>query len=212
MKLISKIISILLAGVALLGLSGCDSDIASTINESVTLPEQYSITYEVETATGEVRTVRKIQDADDNVYFLSGNKEMLFIKDGDLYALYEKDSSGEYVARGIQAAYNEAYVDSVSAKFLDYAERSIKKFIPGMEQTGEQEALGRTRLVYGVTVGAESTGVTYTFFVDKETGICMGWDETKLVSGHDLGTDGEVFTCTEFVTENIPSLKDLITE
>lgn len=212
MKLISKIISILLAGAVLLGLSGCDSDIARTINESVTLPEQYSITYEVETTTGEVRTVRKIQDADGNVYFLSGNEEMLFIKDGDLYALYEKDFSGEYVARGIQAAYNEAYVDSVSAEFLDYAERSIKKFIPGIEQTGEQEVLGRTCLVYGVTVGAESTGVTYTFFVDKETGICMGWDEIKKVSGHDLGTDGEEFTCTEFVTENIPSLKDLITE
>lgn len=217
MKLFKKMISVLLTGAALLGLAGCganfwDNDIAQTVESSVTIPEQYSITYEVETAVGEIRTVKKIRDGEGNIYFQSGDEDHLFIRDGDLYALYEKDSTGEYVARGLQAAYNETYVDSVSAEFLTYAERSKQQFVPGMQESGEEEVLGRPCLVYGVTVGAENTGVTYSFFVDKETGICMGWDESKRVSGQDLGADGEVFSCTEFITKDVSSLKELITE
>lgn len=210
MKKISKIASALLTGIVLLGIAGCHSAIANTVNASVSLPEQYSITYEVETATGEVRTVRKIRDADSNVYFQSGNEEMLFIKDGDLYALYEKGSSGEYVARGIQAAYNEAYVDSVSVEFLGYAEKSKEQFIPGMESIGLEEVLGRACEVYGVKLGNDDTGISYSFYVDKETGICLGFASRKSAVGIDLGIDGEIFTCTEFVVGNIPSLIGLL--
>lgn len=210
MKHFRKVLSFLLMGVALLGLTGCDGNIAKKVNESVTIPDQYSITYEVETPVGKIKTVQKVQDSDGNVFFRSGAEELLFIKDGNLYALYEKDASGQYVARGMQAAYNAAYVDSVTAEFLNYTDRSKQKFLPGMKENGEQEILGRTCLTYSIAVGTESTGVTYSFYVDKETGICMGWDENKLASGYDLGVDGEVFCCTEFTVEDIPSLKTLI--
>lgn len=212
MKIIRKMTFFLLSVVILLGIAGCDSGIADTVNASVALPEQYSITYEVKTATGEVRTVRKIRDSDGNVYFQSGKEEMLFIKDGDLYALYEKDSTGIYVARGVQAAYNEAYVDSVSSEFLSYAEQSKKQFIPGMESIGEETIHGRACDVYGVMLGSADTGVSYSFYVDQETGICLGFDSNKSAGGVDLGVDGDVFTCTEFETVNVISLTGLLSE
>ena len=54
----------------------------------VSLPEQYSITYEIESAEGIVRTVQKTKDADGNVYFRSDEEELLFLIDGDNYTLY----------------------------------------------------------------------------------------------------------------------------
>ncbi|MGM9602944.1 MAG: hypothetical protein ACI3W5_15340 [Faecousia sp.] len=199
------------------GLTGCSAgfsgnDIAKTINESVTMPEQYSITYEVESASGEIHTVQKMVDSEGNTYFKDGAEELLFIKEENNYALYQKDADGCFTTKDGSAVYNSTYVKTSTAAFLTYAERSKKQFIPGMNESGEKEVLGRTCLVYSVGVGAEDTGVTYSVLVDKETGICMGWEEAKAIFGHDVGIDGENFTCTEFLTEDIPSLRTLLGE
>lgn len=217
MKVITKIVAVLALGAMLFSLAGCsldifNNDIAETVNGSVTMPEQYSIAYEVETAEGAVYTVKKVQDSDGNIYFKSGENEMLFIKGDKLYSLYVKDSDGKFISRDLADGYNMSYIDTATAEFATYAEQSKKQFIPGMKNDGEKEVLGRTCLVYSVSVGAENTGVTYTFLVDKETGICLGWEESKMVAGNELGSDGEIFECTEFITENVPSLKDLIKE
>lgn len=219
MKIYKKILAGFIGGALILamlcGLAACgynifDNNIADTINTSVTIPEQYSISYEIEDATGVVRTMTKTVDADGNVYFSYGEKEKLFIKDGDLYQLYQKDSNEEYKATGAQAAYNQTFVDSETADFLTYAEQSKKQFIPGIKSNGEQEVVGRTCYVYGVALGSEKTGVSYSFYVDKETGICLGFESGKSAAGVDLGIDGAIFTCTEFITENIPSLAELL--
>lgn len=198
-----------------LGLTGCSTnfsgnDIAKTIDESVTIPAQYSITYEVESASGAIRTVQKIVDGEGNTYFRNGAEELLFLREEGLYALYQKDANGAFTAKDSSAVYNSAYVDTSTAAFQACAERSKKQFLPGMDQSGEKEVLGRTCLVYSVGIGVKDTGVAYSVLVDKETGICMGWGETKAVFGHDVGFDGEIFTCTEFLTDDIPSLRTLL--
>lgn len=214
MKHLKTIILFALVGATLLLFAGCGIDwpSADEIDNSVTLPEQYSITYEVETPEGVIRTIKKTVDADGNVYFKSGDIEKLFVKDGNLYALYTKDADGNFTALDTSNAYNQSYVDTETAGFMTYAEQSKKQFIPGMESSGEEVRLERTCLVYTIKLGGDNTGISYSFYVDKDTGICLGFESDKHIAGSDLGADGEVFRCTEFVTENIESLKNLISE
>lgn len=215
MKGLKRIIPVLLIGAAALSLAGCSFDftqkgIAGTINNSVSLPNQYRITYEVESTDGAIRTVSKSKDSDGNIYFKSGDTELLFIAEGKNYVLYKNEKNGKFSAVDSNAVYNATYVNSATNEFTQYAEKSKEQFNPGMKSNGEQEMLSRTCRVYGVKIGTANTAVTYTLFVDKETGVCLGWKEEKQVAGHDLDADGEMFRCTEFITKEVPSLKTLI--
>lgn len=221
MRIYKKILTGFIRGILmltmLLGLSACgnnifDNNIADEINTSVTIPNQYSISYKIEDATGVVRTMTKTVDADGNVYFSYDKIEQLFIKEGELYQLYQKDSNGEYKATDTQAAYNQTFVDSETSDFLEFAQQSKKQFIPGIKSNGEQDVVGRTCYVYSVALGSEKNGISYSFYVDKETGICLGFESGKTAAGVDLGIDGEIFTCTEFATEDVPSLIELLPE
>lgn len=197
------------------GLTACgmfNGNIADTVENSVTYPEQYSITYEAEDENGAVRTVTKTVDADGNIYFASGETEKLFVKDGDMYRLYQRDVDGEFVAADGQTAYEQETVDSETSEFASFAEQSKNQFIPGMESSGEEEVLGRTCYVYGVKIGSDNNGISYAFYVDKETGICLGFESSMSAAGVALGADGEAFACTEFLTEEIPTLTELLPE
>ncbi len=179
------------------------SGASESILNVVKMPEQYSITYEIESSEGVIYTIQKTKDADGNIYFRSSEEELLFLTDGNNYILYQSDGSGNFSADDRDALYNTTYVDTVTEKFMEYAEKSKKQFIPGMGSTEEQIVSGRKCAVYTVETGAAN-------FVDKETGICLGWEEVKAISGHELETDDEVFRCTEFLTENIPFLTTLL--
>lgn len=212
MKHLKAIILSVLIGVSLLLFASCDLPNAGEIDGSVTLPEQYSITYELETPEGVVTTVKKAVDAEGNVYFKSGDIEKLFIKDGKLYKLYTKDEGGNFTVLDTSASYNQTYVDNETAEFMTYAEQSKKQFIPGVKSGAEQELLGRTCLVYTIKLGGDNTNLSYFFYVDKETGICLGFESDKQIAGAELGADGQVFHCTEFLTEDIEPLSNLILE
>lgn len=232
MKKRSLIFPAVLAGVLLISFAGCSAPQAGgstasnstqsevtgsstetgtdSIYSSIRLPEQYSITYEIETTEGIIHTVQKTKDADGNIYFRSSEDELLFLADGNNYTLYQPDENGDFSADDKDALYNTTYVDTVTEKFMEYAEKSQKQFTPGLESTGEQVVSGRECAVYKIETGAGNFSVTYQFYVDQETGICLGWEEGKEISGHELEADGEVFRCTEFLTENIPSLTLLL--
>ena len=230
MKMRNLLFLAVLAGVLLISFAGCSavpegnpdtntSSQAADVSASggpesalnvVTIPEQYSITYEVESAEGVVYTVQKIKDADGNIYFRSSEEELLFLANGNNYILYQPDGSGNFSADDQNVLYNSTYVETATGKFMEYAEKSQKQFIPGMESTGDQIVSGRECAVYTVETGVANFSVVYQLYVDQETGICLGWEEEKAISGHELEADGEVFRCTEFLTGNIPSLTALL--
>lgn len=215
MKGLKCLTSVLLTGMMAFSSAGCsgnftETGIAATINNSVTMPDQYRIVYEVESANGVIFTVEKAKDSDGNVYYKSEDEELLFLVDGTNYIQYEKNEAGAFVASDLDVTYNADHVALATDGFMEYAEKSKEKFMPGMKNDGEQEKLGRTCRIYSVSVGTANTAVTYTCSSDKETGICLGWDETKKVVGNDLDTDSAIFTCTEFITEDVLSLKTLI--
>ena len=223
MKMRNLIFPAALAGAMLISFAGCSvtparnaetnvsseatnmstSEVPENIPKTAMMPEQYSITYEIESSEGVIYTIQKTKDADGNIYFRSSEEELLFLTDGNNYILYQSDGSGNFSADDRDALYNTTYVDTVTEKFMEYAEKSKKQFIPGMGSTEEQIVSGRKCAVYTVETGAAN-------FVDKETGICLGWEEVKAISGHELETDDEVFRCTEFLTENIPFLTTLL--
>lgn len=217
-----KAIAVIISIVAIMGIGaglvGCtlqnrDSSISAEIyTQSVTMPETYSITYEVETIKGAVLTIQKTVDSEGNVYFRSGREEMLFLREDDNYVLYTGNGDGTFTAHTNAAVYSKTYVDSSTAEFRVYAEQSLQKYLPGMKQSGEKEVLGRTCTVYTVGIGYKDTGVSYELFVDSETGICLGWENSKELFGKDLRFDGEIFACTEFITEDVPSLREMISE
>lgn len=201
MKKIAKLgLNVLVLALAgLLALTGCSAksagELTQTILQAVTLPESYSIAYEVTDAAGGIRTVKKTVDAAGNVYFADGEQELLFLRQQD----------GTYLdAEGTR--HTAQAVDEATAAFADCAERSRQQFMPGMEQGDDQQALGRSCRTYRVQVGTESTGIRYTLIVDAETGVCMGWQESAEAMGHALDASGETFTCTEFVTDAVPAL------
>lgn len=217
MKMLKRIFGLLLTAGMICCFAGCsldilDNDIAATVNSSVTMPEQYSITYEIETTEGTIHTVKKALDSDGNIYFKSGSTELLFMKGDKHYTLYEKNADGQFVSSDSAEGYNLTYVEEATSEFSNYAQKSKNQFLPGMNSDGEKEFLGRTCLTYSIHVGAENIGVTYTFLVDEETGICLGWEEAQKVADFDLGADGEIFECTQFITEGVPSLEELIAD
>lgn len=198
-----------LVGVALASFVGCNLPSVQNVQDLVQYPEQYSITYEIESKDGTVTKVQKIVDGQGNVYFKSGDAEKLFIKDGNQYTLYEKDESGAFAASA-DATYVQTYVTEQTKVFSQYAEMSRNQMMPTAKQSGTATVLGRECLVYTISVGGANTGVHYSYFVDKQTGICMGYDSGMSALGFEMGADGDVFRCTEFETENIASLSDLI--
>lgn len=230
MKMRNLIFPAALAGAMLISFAGCSvtparnaetnvsseatnmstSEVPENIPKTAMMPEQYSITYEIESAEGVIHTIQKAKDADGNIYFHSSEEEMLFLADGNNYILYQPDENGNFSTRDPDTLYNATYVENVTEKFMEYAEKSEDRFVPGMESAGEQTVSGRECAVYTVETGVANFSVTYQLYVDKETGICLGWEEGKAVSGYDLEADDEVFRCTEFLTENIPSLTSLL--
>lgn len=136
----------------------------------------------------------------------------VFLADGDNYMLCRPNGEGKFSAEDPDVLYNAAYVETATGKFMEYAGESQKRLIPGIESTEEQTVLDRTCDVYKVETGAGNFLVTYQFYVDQETGVCLGWEEGKAIGDYELEADREVFRCTEFLTEDIPSLTTLLEE
>lgn len=211
MKNFKKILVLALVLVAVAAFVGCNLPSVEDVKGLVVYPEQYSITYEIESKGGTITTVQKIVDGEGNVYFKSGDNEQLYIKDGDRYVLYQKDQNGKFVTFA-GSTYTQSYVEEQTKQFASYVEASRNQMMPTAKKSGTAQVLERECDVFTITVGSEKTGVCYSYYVDRETGICLGYESGMSAAGFDLGADNDVFRCVEFVSENVQSLKTLIEE
>ena len=182
--------------------SSCAVSTPEEIIGTVSLPDTYSIVYEVEEKNGVITTVGKTVDKNGNVYFQSGETELIFIKDGSNYIEYTRSSDGEFVSE-LGKKVDSAYVSDATAEFHGYVEQSMKKNIPTVEKMGESNILGRACEVYNVKVGIKSFNVSYTYFVDSETGVCLEYSAEMTLAGISTNTDETTFTCVEFITESV---------
>lgn len=106
--------------------------------------------------------------------------------------------------------YNDTYVNAETVEFLKYAEQSKDQFIPGIECNGEKEILGRDCLSYSVKIGTNNTAVIIFFSRRSRNRNMHGMERGKTIGGIEKSADSDLFTCTEFVTENIFPLQNLI--
>ena len=191
-------------------MSGCSAaglertvEKAVEINQSVSFPDQYSITYQVLNSDGTITTVSKAKDTSGSIYYRSGETEKLYVcVSSNHFNLYEKDDSGEFKLVSDWEGYTSVYIREETKPFTEYAETSKKKNLPTVRNTGESEIAGRTCNSYEIKTGVGNFVVTYTFQVDQETGICLGWQESSMVGKISTG-DASSFTCVDFQTENI---------
>jgi len=210
MKRRNSIVVLVLGILIIMGcMTGCSeldkmAEKSAEVNQSVSLPEQYRIAYEVTGFDGKTVQIEKAKDESGNIYFRFGEIEKLYIKTSDnQYSIYEKDNDGKFKLLSDWKGHTASYVQNETKDFLKYAEALVRIGSPSNESTGDCEVSKRVCAGYEFKIGASSTAVTYTLQVDKETGVCMSFEKT-FESKNNIGiNDFETIKCTLFQTENI---------
>lgn len=209
MKKIISIVLIAVLAVALAAVSLSSCGIIDKVENAVTYPDTYSITYEITSPDGLIHTVTKTVDADGNVYFKSKDSEKLFINDSGYYTLYEKGSEGAFLAVD-DVKYTAEAVENEISLFDSYARMTTNKFIPTARCVGEQTVVDRVADTYKIGVNLFAVSFFHYYYVDQATGICLGVDVVNETFGNETKDNEETFVCTRFVTENIENLANKI--
>jgi len=207
-----KLLSIVICIISLFGiftLSSCEK--LEELENAVNYPDAYSITYEITNADGTIHTITKTVDENGSVYIKTADTEKLFIKNDDSYTLYEKNTDGKFVAES-DKKYTEKVVNETCAEFEKYADESKNKFMPTAKKDGEDELAGRKCEIYKLGVGTENNSAYYYYYVDIETGICLGVKVKQTALGNEIEHEGDSFICKEFITANIEDLSDKISK
>lgn len=209
MKRILALILCVVLGVSALALSSCN--IISDLANAVTYPDSYLLSYEVTNADGTIFTITKMVDDNGNVYYRNADVEIVYILEGSGYVKYEKNEMGEF-ARTSDTKLTKTAMDNETKEICSYAEKSLNKFMPTATQEADAEMLGRVCEVYKIGVGDEDNSSYHYYFVDNETGICLGMEVKNTALGSNVPHNGESFICTEFTVGNVYNIEDVISK
>ncbi len=165
------------------------------------LPEEYLITYEIESKSGRLIQITRGKDADGRIYFNSPTEELLFVPSGGGYQMYYADIDGNFIDLD-QAVYTPKFVEETTQEFLQYAQKSSVRHSGTAKYTGDTQIAGRDCRVYEIRMKLSIFSQRYTFVIDNETGVCVEWKSAANIRGFDL-TPGGNFTCIEFRTEDV---------
>ena len=202
-----KIIVCLLTICALLSFASCG--ILSDLNTAVTYPDEYSITYEVVASDGTISTIKKSVDKNGNIFYKDATHEVIYLLEASSYVKYEKNADGVFVKHSGEK-YTKKAVEEATSGIKAYAEESKNKFMPTATQESDTEMLDKTCEVFKLGVGTENNSSYTYYYVDKETGICLGTETKNTALGNTVAYDGERFMCTEFLVDNIDDISKLI--
>lgn len=209
-KIILIVLSIILT-LALVAVSFSSCGIISKVENAVTYPDTYSITYEITTAEGLIHTLTKTVDANGNIYFKNIDSEKLFINNGGAYTVYTKSYDGTFTAVD-GAKYTREAVEKELELFASYAKQTTNKFIPTARKTGTKTVAGKTADVYKIGVNLLAVSFFHYYYVDQESGVCLGVEAINTVFGNEEKANEESFVCTEYITSNIENLENKITK
>ena len=202
-KLLTLSLVCAFAVIAATNLTSCG--IMKDLNEAVTYPESYTLTYEITSADGSITTATKTVDGNGNVYVKWQGEEKLYVLSDGSYTIYLKDGNGIFTASGEERLTKKA-VEEATSDIKKYAEESKKQFMPTAKKDGTGEVVGRTCDVYKIGVGTENNSAFYYYYVDVQTGICLRLEVKHTALGQEVDHNTETFICTQFATENITPL------
>ena len=176
----------------------------------VTLPAEYSITYEVrEPEEDAITLVTKARDSNGTIYFANGGEELLFVNRAGKYRLLEKKARGNFMETTTGKLYTEDDVETATAAFQECAEQSKIQYTSGFVQMEDSMVLERPCTVFENRIGVEQMNTTYILQVDQQTGVCLSWNEVSDTGIFTSKPSQTIFICTEFVTENVTLPVDL---
>lgn len=209
-NLVKKLLAAGFAAGAALSMAGCSGiqahaySVAEKTEQAVSMPEEYSITYEVQKPEEDFMTlVTKARDEQGSIYFSDGEIEKLFLNEKGNYRLYERDGDGEFTESPGKKIYTESFIDTATAAFTQCAEQSELQFAPGFEEGEKTTVAGRACHVFTNKMGVGGMNVTYVLQIDEESGICLGYNEVSETGIFTSKPSKTVFSCTEFATENV---------
>jgi hypothetical protein len=166
------------------------------------IAEDYSIAYSVTTYSGDTSNVmiwEQRRTADGYYLEIGGEGGQLLVKNGDEYDLYEKDSSGLFQNRGISVAKETA--EGMTSNFLQYM-IIYSSFGEALNKVGSVTIMGRDCDQYAIDYTYPGNGFTYTYTycIDKQTGVCLKFYTELIGEGERLGYD---FECTQFQLKGV---------
>ena len=190
---------------------------SSMMPKNITLPQEFSITYEY-IEDGKIREVTMERDARDNYHYKDSEDEYLFVKDGRGYKIAVATLSG-FVYKNINK-YDFNHIKKLTEKFWKCATPLDDDITMGTTTAeGNGKVCGRktnkfkVELGMGYSFGGYSVSMsdaTYYDF-DAETDICLASSSSETVSviGMSSGDNDNGFECTRFEIKNvtIPSVK-----
>ena len=168
------------------------------IAESVTLPDEYYIEYEITGEDNIITTVAKGKDSTGNYYYKDSETETVFLLNGGKYTVYDK-TGGQWVARS--SFVNEDYINDNTEAFDSLANKSKEKFSGVYKESDGEAFLGRNCNSYKLGLNIINFSQSYEMLVDVNTGVCMRFFGTSSVNSEQ--TDEAGFECVKFETSGL---------
>ena len=173
------------------------------------LKGNYSITYKFGASdNGKVTEYdyQKTIKTDKGFYFSSESESaselntsgVLYIKDGDKYYRYSYDSSAGKFTKDDNYGVDAEYIEDYGYLNMWYMTYYGTWGGDQMKPAGTEKVAGRTCNKYTYKVSAIVVSLTYSFSIDKETGVCMKYNFKGSALGS--GSGSIAFECTEFLT------------
>ncbi len=153
-------------------------------------------------------------------YYKSDGRESIIDFSNDAYAVsYERDENEKWEKDTIVYAdigmtketFQQTYSTYTSILFSYFSSYSVYSGFDMKKSSDTVAGRACDKFTYEAT--ALGAGVTYTFSIDKETGMCLKWEATAAALGEGMATAD--FTCTEFKTEytiEIPADENVLPE
>lgn len=188
-------------------LSSMYNDSSSMMPKNITMPSQFSITYEY-VEDGKYKEVTMEKDAENNYHYKDSEDDYLFVKDGKGYKIAIGTVNGFAYKNNDKYTFDR--VKEMTQKFWTCATPLEEDFTMGTTtEEGTGELCGRKTnkfkvdFGFGYNFGGYSMSMSEATFYefDQETGICLASSSNEDVSvmGMNAGDGAKAgFECTRF--------------
>jgi len=172
------------------------------------LKGSYHIIYDISTFDNgaENKITMEYIQTDEGFYWSDGSSDgMLFIKNGDKYDVYFGDGDGKFMSLGMQ--YDKATAEAMMFGLSGYM-TAYGAYGSQMNKVGNKTFAGRDCIEYTYDITAPVYNYKYknSYYIDKETGVCLMVSMEVQGAGQKVGYE---FEATKFVTSGVslPSYK-----